>query len=64
MMADLDKETVDFVPNFDETTEEPTVLPTTYPEPAGERFDRHRGRHGHQHPAAQHARGDRRRHRA
>ena len=31
MMGDLDKETVDFVPNFDETTEEPTVLPTTYP---------------------------------
>ena len=31
MMADLDKETVDFVPNFDETTEEPTVLPTTFP---------------------------------
>ena len=31
MMADLDKETVDFVPNFDETTEEPTVLPTPYP---------------------------------
>src|SRR5881296_3803867 len=31
MMADLDKETVDFVPNFDETTEEPTVLPTPFP---------------------------------
>ena len=31
MMTDLDKETVDFVPNYDETTEEPTVLPTTYP---------------------------------
>jgi DNA gyrase subunit A len=31
MMGDLDKETVDFVPNFDETTEEPTVLPTTFP---------------------------------
>jgi DNA gyrase subunit A len=31
MMDDLDKETVDFVPNFDETTEEPTVLPTPYP---------------------------------
>src|SRR6187431_3404198 len=27
MMADLDKETVDFVPNYDETTEEPSVLP-------------------------------------
>ena len=64
MMADLDKETVDFVPNFDETTEEPTVLPTTVPEPAGQRLDRHRRRHGDQHPAAQHARGDRRRDRA
>ena len=31
MMADLDKETVDLVPNFDETTEEPTVLPTPFP---------------------------------
>src|SRR5512132_514668 len=31
MMAALDKETVDFVPNFDETAEEPTVLPTTFP---------------------------------
>ena len=31
LMADLDKETVDFIPNYDETTEEPTVLPTPYP---------------------------------
>src|SRR4026208_1645159 len=31
MMTDLDKETVDFVPNYDETTEEPTVPPTTFP---------------------------------
>jgi DNA gyrase subunit A len=31
MMADLDKETVDLAPNFDETTEEPTVLPTPFP---------------------------------
>jgi DNA gyrase subunit A len=31
MMTDLDKETVDVVPNFDETTEEPTVLPTPFP---------------------------------
>ena len=30
-MADLDKETVDFVPNYDETTEEPTVLPAPFP---------------------------------
>jgi len=31
MMADLEKETVDFRPNFDETTEEPIVLPTPFP---------------------------------
>jgi DNA gyrase subunit A len=31
MMTDLDKETVDFIPNYDETTEEPTVLPAPFP---------------------------------
>ncbi len=31
MMTDLDKETVDFSPNFDETTTEPNVLPTAFP---------------------------------
>ncbi len=31
LMSDLDKETVDFVPNYDETTEEPTVLPAPIP---------------------------------
>src|SRR5215510_11952708 len=31
MMTDLDKETVDFTPNYDETTEEPTVLPSPFP---------------------------------
>jgi len=31
LMVDLDKETVDFVPNYDETTTEPTVLPAPFP---------------------------------
>jgi DNA gyrase subunit A len=31
MMADLDQETVDFTPNYDETTQEPTVLPAPFP---------------------------------
>lgn len=31
MLADIDKETVDFTPNFDETTEEPAVLPSKVP---------------------------------
>ncbi|MCR5624831.1 MAG: DNA gyrase subunit A [Lachnospiraceae bacterium] len=31
MLADINKETVDFTPNFDETENEPTVLPSRYP---------------------------------
>lgn len=31
LLADLDKETVDFVPNYDETEQAPTVLPTRSP---------------------------------
>ena len=31
LLADIDKETVDFSPNFDGTTEEPTVLPSKIP---------------------------------
>ena len=31
MMADIEMETVDMMPNFDETTDEPTVLPTRIP---------------------------------
>ena len=31
LLADLDKETVDFVPNYDESEREPSVLPTRIP---------------------------------
>ena len=31
MLADIDKETVDFVPNFDETLMQPSVLPSRFP---------------------------------
>ena len=31
MMADIDKDTVDFVPNFDETLQQPAVLPARFP---------------------------------
>ena len=31
MVADINKETVDMVPNFDDTTVEPSVLPTKFP---------------------------------
>ena len=31
MLRDIDKETVDFIPNFDETKKEPVVLPSRFP---------------------------------
>jgi DNA gyrase subunit A len=31
LLSDIDKETVDFVPNFDDTLEEPSVLPSKFP---------------------------------
>ncbi len=31
LLADINKDTVDFVPNFDDTEKEPTVLPSRYP---------------------------------
>ena len=31
MLRDIDKRTVDFIPNFDDTNHEPTVLPAMFP---------------------------------
>jgi len=31
MLRDIDKDTVDFIPNFDETLEQPAVLPSRFP---------------------------------
>jgi DNA gyrase subunit A len=31
LLADIDKETIDFVPNYDESLQEPTVLPSKFP---------------------------------
>ena len=31
MLADINKDTVDFAPNFDETEKEPVVMPARYP---------------------------------
>ena len=38
MLRDIDKDTVNWDPNFDETRKEPRVLPSRFPESAGERF--------------------------
>ena len=60
LLADIDKETVDFVPNYDESEREPSVLPTRIPNLLVNGSSRHRRRHGDEHPAAQPGRGRRR----
>ena len=60
LLADIDKDTVDFGPNYDDSHDRAARPARHVPEPARQRLRRHRGRHGHQHPAAQHGRGDRR----
>ena len=40
MLADLEKNTVDFTDNFDGSLQEPTVLPSRAPQPAAQRRDR------------------------
>ena len=64
LLRDIDKDTVDFHLNFDDSLREPDVLPGALSQPVGQRCERHRRRPGDQHPAAQHGRGNRRRHRA
>ena len=60
MLADIDKDTVDYEDNYDGTQKQPTVLPAKLPEPADQRLVGHRGRHGDQHPAPPPGRGRRR----
>ena len=64
MLEDIDKETVDFIPNYDETSEEPRSCRRAFPNLLVNGSAGHRGRHGDQHPAAQPQRGHRRRDRA
>ncbi len=64
LLADIDKDTVDFQPNYDESDARAARPARGLPEPARQRRRRDRGRHGDQHPAPQPRRGDRRRARA
>ncbi len=49
MVAGLDEDTVDFVPNYDDTQLQPGVLPAAFPNLLVNGASRHRRRHGHQH---------------
>ena len=53
LLEDLDKETVDFRPNYDDSEVEPEVLPTRVPNLLVNGSVGHRRGHGHQHSAAQ-----------
>jgi DNA gyrase subunit A len=57
LLADIDKETVDFQPNYD-GKEKNRRSADPHSQPADQRLVRYRGGHGHQHSAAQPARGD------
>ena len=52
LLEDLDKDTVDFRPNYDGNEIEPDVLPYPHPEFAGEWIERNCCGHGDKHPAA------------
>ena len=60
MLRDLDSDTVDFGPNYDGSEREPLGPAGALPEPARQRLQRHRRRHGDEHPAAQPQGDDRR----
>ena len=55
MLADINKDTVDFAPNFDETEKEPIVLPSRYPNLSGKRNYRYCSRYGNQYSSSQSA---------
>ena len=60
LLADIDKDTVDFQPNYDETREGTEGPAGALSQSADQRRQRHRRRHGDQHPAAQSGRDHRR----
>ena len=64
MLADIDSDTVDFAPNYDESSARAHRPARAHPQPPRQRQLRHRRRHGHQHPAAQPHRSRQRLHRA
>ncbi len=53
LMEGLEDDAVDYRATYDGEEQEPIVFPGGLPEPAGQWRQRHRGRHGDQHPAAQ-----------
>ena len=53
VLQEIEQETVAFRPSYDGTQDRAGGAAVAHAEPAGQRQHRHRGGHGHQHPAAQ-----------
>ena len=53
LLADIEKETVEFQPNYDDTLREPALLPAKIPNLLMNGCGGNRGRNGDEHPAAQ-----------
>ena len=53
MLRDIEADTVDFGPNYDEKAQEPLVLPARFPNLLVNGVVGDRRRHGDQHPAPQ-----------
>ena len=62
MLRDIEKDTVDWEPNFDESRKEPQGPASALSQPPRQRFERHRRRHGDEHTAPQPHRGHKRLH--
>ncbi len=59
LLAELERGTVDFIPTYDGSLQEPRLLPARLPIAHPQRRLGHRRGHGHRDPAAQHGRGGR-----
>ncbi len=60
MLRDIEADTVEWGPNYDESQSRAAGAAGPLPQPAGQRLSWDRGRHGDQHPTAQPERVDRR----
>ena len=58
LLADIEKETVDFIPNYDGSLNEPAILPARFPNLLVNGSSGHCRGDGHQHPSAQPERSD------
>ena len=53
MLTDINKDTIDYMSNYDDRLKEPVVLPSRFPQPSGKRLRRYCGRYGNKYTSPQ-----------